>query len=280
MITVTLATVAGLGVYCVCFYAGDFGRGWSVALGTGAFLAVQIFFSLAMRKRVMAEMGKVQRILETGQKALQAKTARWQFRPPGSMQQAQNEIARDTKVFVKEAIAAVDSLKKFKIWVPMIEKQMATARLQLEWMIKDFDAVDADMKKAIVADGTMAAMFVARAHMRGEGLDAIRKTYSKYSKRLKYNENALIAGAWSWILVKKGLSEKDAAASKALYDEAFKVLTEALKNSDNPQLKANHVSLMNNRPGHFTNSGLGDRWYSLWLEEPKNRAPRQHMKYR
>lgn len=280
MITITLATVAGLGVYCGCFYAADFGRGWSVALGIGVFLAVQILFSLAIRKRVMAEMAKVQAILETGQKALQTKTARWQFRPPGSIQEAQREIQRDTKVFVKEALAAVDGLRKFKIWVPMIEKQMATARLQLDWMIKDFDAVDADMKKAIVAEGTMAAMFVARGYMKGDGLDELRKAYAKYSKRLKYNDNALIAGTWSWILVKKGLAETDQDAAKVLYDEAFKVLSDALKNSDDQQLKANHVALMNNRPGHFTNSGLGDRWYSLWLEEPKNRARRQHVKYR
>ena len=280
MITITIATIAALGVYFAGFYAVDMGRGWSVAFAAGAFLAVQLVLSLAIRKRVMAQMSKVQMILETGQKALQTKTARWQFRPPGSMQAAQKEIAHDTKEFVKAALVEVEGLKRFKIWVPLIEKQMATARLQLNWMIKDFAAVDRDMDKAIVADGTMAAMILAREYMKSEPLDTLRKTYAKYVKRQKYNQNVLLAGTWSWILVKKGALETDANKAKPYYDEAFKVLTEALKNSDDPQLKANHVSLMNNRPGHFTNSGLADRWYSLWLEEPKIRMQRQHIKYK
>ena len=61
---------------------------------------------------------------------------------------------------------------------------------------------------------------------------------------------------------------------------AFKALTAALKNSDNEVLKANHVHLMNDRPAHFTNSGLGDQWYSLMLEEPKIKTQRQRSVYR
>lgn len=280
MITIILALTAGIGVSCVAFYAGDFGLGWSIASGIGAFLVVQIAMSLSIRKRMMAAMGRVQAIMENGQKALSAKTARWQFRPPSSYKAAQDEIARDTKAFVREALSAVEELRRFKIWVPMIERQMATARLQLNWMIKDFEAADRDFEKAFIVGGAMSAMALARAKMKNASLDEMRKIYEKRSRRLKYNENALIAGTWSWILVKKGLGEKDPAEAKKLFDEAFKVLGAALKNSDNAQLMANHVALMNNRPEHFTNSGLGDQWYTLWLEEPKIRMPRQHIKYR
>ena len=73
----------------------------------------------------------------------------------------------------------------------------------------------------------------------------------------------------SWIEVQKGET-----------DAAFKTLTEALKKSDNETLKANHEQLMNNRVAHFSNSGIGDSWYSLYLEEPKVRTQRQRSVYR
>jgi hypothetical protein len=37
---------------------------------------------------------------------------------------------------------------------------------------------------------------------------------------------------------------------------------------------------MNNRPAHFSNSGLGEQWYSLLLEEPKVRMQRQRQAFR
>ena len=63
-------------------------------------------------------------------------------------------------------------------------------------------------------------------------------------------------------------------------DGAFKVLTEALKKSDDATLKFNHEQLMNNRVAHFSNAGIGDPWYSLLLEEPRVRTQRQRSVYR
>ena len=63
-------------------------------------------------------------------------------------------------------------------------------------------------------------------------------------------------------------------------DEAFKALTEALKSSDDATLKRNHECLMNNKVAHFSNSGIGDQWYSLLLEEPKIKAQRPRSVYR
>jgi hypothetical protein len=80
--------------------------------------------------------------------------------------------------------------------------------------------------------------------------------------------DADLGAGWSWILVRRGM-----------IDEAFRALTAALKNSDNETLKRNHECLMNNRTAHFNNSGLGDQWYSLLLEEPKVRMQRQRPVY-
>ena len=269
MITLFIAVVAAFGGFAASHWLGDFGMGWSVFVGLLTFGGFQFAVGFRLQKKVKAEMSKVQGILEAGQKRLQQKMQRWQIRPPGSIQAAQKEIADDTRVFVKEALAATEGLAKFKYWVPMIEKQMATAQLQLNWMIRDFKKVDELMPKAMFLDPNSVAIKLARQQMRGESLEVMEKTYRKGVGRLKYNQNVLLAAAWSWILVKRDK-----------VDDAFKALTEALKNSDNEVLRRNHECLMNNRVAHFSNSGLGDQWYSLLLEEPKVKMQRPRSVYR
>ena len=136
-------------------------------------------------------------------------------------------------------------------------------------MIKDFKTVDALMPQAIFMDPSMSAIRIARMYMKDEPMDEIAKTYRRGVARVRYNGNVLLAAAMSWMQVQKG----DA-------DGAFKTLTEALKKSDNETLKRNHELLMNNRVAHFSNSGLGDQWYSLLLEEPRVRQQRQRSVYR
>jgi hypothetical protein len=151
----------------------------------------------------------------------------------------------------------------------MIERQKATAQFQLNWMIKDFAKCDALMPKVIMADPTLAAMKMARMYMLKKPIEEITAVYNKAVRRVRYNQNVLLAACYTWILVK---SEK--------IDEAFKAITEALKSSDNATLKSNHELLMNNRSAHFSNSGLGDQWYQLHLEEPKVKMQRQRSVYR
>ena len=182
---------------------------------------------------------------------------------------AQKEIAGDTRIFVKEALAETENLRKYRLWVPMIERQMATAQLQLNWMIKDFKRVDELMPKAMFLDPTTVAMKLARQQMLGADIAEMEKVYRKGVRRLRYNQNVLLAATWSWILVNRGK-----------VDEAFKALTEALKSSDDATLKRNHECLMNNKVAHFSNSGIGDQWYSLFLEEPKIKAQRPRSVYR
>ena len=269
MITILIGLLAGGGCFAGLRYAADWGLGWSITLGVFAALAVQIGASFIIRKKLMKDMERVQLILVDGQKKLQTKMQRWQIRPPGSVQAAQREIMEDTKVFVREALAATEALNKYRLWMPMIDRQKATAQLQLNWMIKEFKKVDELMPRALLVDPTMVAMKIARMQMLDKSVEQIRKVYEKGVRRLKYNQNVLVAACYSWILVKRGLA-----------DEAFKTLTEALKNSDNETLKQNHEILMNNRVAHFSNAGLGDMWYSLMLEEPKVRMQRPRSVYR
>ena len=269
MITVVLALSVASGIGCAAYFCADFGLGWSIFDGVLAFGVIQGVVAYLIQRRVKADMESVQRILMAGQKRLQEKMHRWQFRPPGSIQAAQKELLADTRTFVQEALAETEKLRKYRLFVPMMDKQIATAQFQLNWMMKDFAAVDRLMPKALFLDPTMVSMKMARLYMTNAGTKAIKKIYEKAVRRVKYNGNVLLAATMSWIEVKRD----DA-------DAAFKTLTEALKKSDDATLKRNHEVLMNNRVGHFSNSGLGDTWYSLLLEEPKVRTQRMHGGYR
>ena len=269
MITFAIALAVGAGVGLALGLSDTCGYGWSTFFGVLAFGVTQGVGGFLVQRKVKAAMARIQAILQSGQKQMQAKIARWQMRPPGSLQAAQAEMARDQKTFVMEALAATETLHRFDLWVPMMKRQIATAQFQLCWILKDFDKVDELLPKAFVAGPEMTAMKLARMQMRGEPVEAIRKVYDKSAKRARYNGNVLADACFSWILVKRGL-----------VDDAFKVLTAALKKSDNQFLKANHEHLMNNRVTHFTNSGFGEQWYSLFLEEPKIKAQKQRPVYR
>ncbi len=264
-----ISSAIAVAVWCGLYFGDVLGYGWSTFVAVLSFIGSQVAIVLHFQKKVKAAMGEVQGIMTAGQKRLQAKVQRWQMNPPGSVQAAQAEMMRDTKVFVKDAIAATEGLRKYEGWVPMMKKQIATAQLQLHWMVKEFDKVDKLMPLALMFDPQMAAIKMARMQMKDEPIEEIGKVYAKAVKRVRYNQNVLPAALYSWILVKRGDS-----------DGAFKVLTEALKNSDDPVLKQNHEHLMNNRAKNFSNANLGDKWYALLLEEPKVYRPRQRMQWR
>lgn len=265
MLTVIIAVAAAGGCFSGAYFAGDWSLGWSIFTGLLGFGVFQGVAGFLVQKRVKTDMERVQAILANGQRRIQEKMQRWQLRPPGSIQAAQKEIFEDTKVFVRDALAETERLRAYRLWVPMIERQIATAQLQLNWMIKEFKAVDKLMPKAFFLDPTMSAIKMARLYMLGAETKEIEKVYVKAVRRVRYNQNVLLAAAWSWILVQR----KDV-------DGAFKALIEALKKSDNDTLKRNHEQLMNNRVAHFSNSGLGDQWYSLMLEEPRVKMQRPH----
>ena len=265
LIAMTVGVLTGLGLS----FGGVCGIGWSIGLGVVAFVVAQVVLGRIIQKRVKEAMDAVQGVLLEGQKRLQAKMARWQMRPPGSIQAAQAEIARDQKVFVREALEQTEVLHKFDNWVPMMKRQIATAQFQLHWMIKDFKKVDELMPMALFLDPTTNAMKLARMYMTDQPVEEMAKVYEKATRRLRYNQNVLLAAAWSWILIQK----KDV-------DGAFKALNAALEKSDNETLKANRDHLANNRVAHFSNTALGDQWYALLLEEPRVHQQRMRPQWR
>jgi hypothetical protein len=262
MLTVVLNGLAGVLFAVVLGLTGAAHWGWAVVWGVLAFVAGQGGMGFLIQKRVKAAMGGVQKILEDGQKRLQQKLAQWQMRPPGSMKQAQMEIEREQRVFVERALEASKGLERFNHWAPLMSRQIATLRIQLYWMLKEFKKVDELLPQALIVDPMMAALKIARMHMKGE--EGIDKVFKKHTARLRYGQGTLLYGLYSWILVEK----KD-------LDGAHKVLIEACEKMENDTIKKNREHLANNRVGHFSNAGLGDEWYALHLEQPKVKMQRQ-----
>jgi len=267
MITFLLAIGSGAAAFLLAFFAAGIGAGWSVFIALAAFFTVQATVSWRCMRLMRADMKMVEGIMNETKRGIDAKVAKWQFRPPGSLQEAQKILEGDMAAGVRKALEATARLDRFRPWVLFAERQAATARLQLAWIIKDYKAVDEYMAKALLVDPSTLSMKMARMYMTGAPSAEIEKVYRKAAARSRYNGNVLPAACMSWILVKRGEDEA-----------AFKLLGEALKKSDNAVLKANHEHLMNNRPSHFSNTNLGDQWFSLHLEEPKMRAARRQMR--
>lgn len=262
MLTVLINAMAGLLLIAAFGMTGTANWGWSVFWGVLAFVAGQGLSGYLIQKRLKAAMGGVQKILEDGQKRLQFKVNQWQMRPPGSVKQAQQEIEREQRMFVEKALEESKGLERFNQWAPLMGRQIATMRIQLYWMLKEFKKVDELLPKALIVDPMMAAIKIARMYMKEE--EGVEKVFKKHTARLRYGQGALLYGLYAWILMQK----KDV-------DGAHKVLIEACEKMENDTMKKNREHLANNRVGHFSNAGLGDEWYALHLEQPKVKMQRQ-----
>jgi tetratricopeptide (TPR) repeat protein len=199
-----------------------------------------------------------------GQKRMQQKVKMWQTRPPGSMKDAQLEMERDQKRIVEQALEASKSLERFNRWVPLMEKQIATLRIQLYWSVKNFKKVDELMPLAVFMEPMMISVKLARLYMLESDIAEIEKFFKKQVLKLRYGQGVVLYSLMAWIYVQRND-----------LDKANKVLIEACEKMENEVVKRNREHLANNRPALFSNTGLGEEWYALHLEQPKMKQQRQ-----
>jgi BMFP domain-containing protein YqiC len=236
---------------------------WAMLWGALAFLAGQVTLGLLLQRRVKRAMDGVQAVLLAGQKKLQQKINHWQQRPPGSLKQAQQELERDQRVFLEQALEASKGLEVYSRWTLMLDRQIATLRMQLYYQLKEFRKVDELLPRCMFLDPVTAAMKLARLHVRNEPAEA-EKFFKKQTGKLRYGQGAIFYSLYAWMLVQR--KEVDAA---------HKVLVQACTKMENEVVKANREHLANNRVNQFSNAGLADEWYALGLEQPKVKAQRQ-----
>lgn len=261
MLLLIISVLFGGAVGCGLGFTHVSSPGWSVFWGILAFAAGQVGGSLVIRSKMKKIMDEMQQILGEGQRHLQARAAQMQMRPPGSVKQMLEEMERAQKPYITKALERTKDFEPLHKWMPMLSRQTATVRMQLNYQLRNFAEVDRLMPKCIIVDPMSAAMKLARMHVRKDpGQD---KFFESQVKRLRYGQGALLYSLQAWSLVQRG----DIPAAHA-------VLVRAASKMENETINRNRDNLANNRVKHFSNSGLGDEWYALGLEEPRIKMQR------
>ena len=242
---------------------------WTVFFSILAFGAAFAAVNWLLRRRIMSAMSDMQTFLAEGQKSLQAKIHDYQFHPKGDPRQFQERLQREQKNLLREAIARTAALERFRNWVPFMQRQINTTRMQFHYQLGEFDKVDAMLPKCLVIDPATAAMKIARQYANKADLAEMEKTFRKAKARCRYDQSGLLYATLSWIYVK---SDR--------LDEAYKLLVQACQDNSvdegpNSTLPRNRDLLANNRPREFSNAGFGDQWYALQLAQPKIRYERR-----
>ncbi len=130
------------------------------------------------------------------------------------------------------------------------------------YQLKEFDKVDEILATCGFLRGPMmmeplaAAMRMARCY-KNDDLAGAKKVYKSRIRWAKGDRGTLLYGLMSWIYVKVGEP-----------DEARRVLVKAKEATDADTFIRNWEHLSNDRVKNFSNAGLGDEWYSLYLETP------------
>ena len=262
MFTLIISLVVSTGAVVYCESSGA-SIGWTITCGIVGFLACQIIIGLLVRKKVNIVNADLQGILMGGQKRINQKIQAFQNKPTGGMKAMQMLLEKEQTQFLERALDFTSNLEPFCKWNLLMPKQIDTMRMQFNYQMKNFDAVDKILAKKGLLNGVImmepitAAMKMARQH-KNKDFAALEKSYEKFAKKFKKGgKSVLIYGLYSWSLIKQGELEK---AREALY--------QGKEETQNELLVRNWELLSNDKPKKFSNAALGDEWYSLYLETP------------
>ncbi len=206
--------------------------------------------------------GELQDNMQAAQKRMQWKINQFQNKPGGNVKQIQRQLEADQKVMLKEGLEFTKRLEPFKKWTLFTGRQIATMRFQFHYQLKEFDQADellatcGFMKGPMMMDTMTAAMRMTRCYKKDDVAGA-EKVFKSRIRWARGDSGTILYGLMSWIYVQEGNP-----------DEARRVLLKAKEKTGNETFKKNWEHLSNDRVKNFSNAGLGDQWYSLYLETP------------
>lgn len=245
----------------IIYKATAFSPLWGISVGLLTSIAVQLLIGLYLRKKIKRLTNDIQTILQNGQEKLSRKVQFFQQKPTGGVATMQKLLEKDQQVFINEALLATKRLEPLFRWNFLLEKQVNTMRLQLYYQLKQFDKVDKLINKALFIDQMSIAMKLARLYVNNN--PNYKKLFYKKVKNFKKDDATILYAAYSWMLVKENK-----------IDEAIKVLKKGKEVTGNEILTRNWENLVNGKTKNFSNTGLGDTWYALHLEEVKLPKPK------
>lgn len=262
ILSLVLAVIAGLISKFVLVY----GTAWTLINATAVFAACWIGIGLFIRTRINKVNNTIQEQMTEAQKKINRKLQAFQNRPGANAKSIQKTLEKDQHATLLEAVRETHRLDPYFKWNLLLEKQINTMRMMFYYQMKDFAKVDELLPRCIFFDPRASAFKIARMYKRKT--PGIEKFFTRKAKRLKGENAALLYGLYSWILVKNGETDK-----------ALKLLTEARKKADHPTIMENREKLANGKVKQFSNSGLGELWYALYLEDPKIKQKKVHRKF-
>lgn len=263
MLTLLIALSAG-GASGYWAYREDWGVGWIIFCGLVGFFLAQLAVGLMLRGAIRRRQDKIQTIMQEAQQKINKQINLFQLRPPSGMKAAQQMLEKIQQDAVRAALAEAESFRPLYKWNLMLKRQIAAMQGQLYFQLKEFKKADEYLEYAILQDPQAIAIRMARLYRNED--PRLDKFYIFKSRRAKGDAAAFLASVYAWIKLKQG-DEKTALAA----------LVEAKKVSDHAVLVDNYTKLANGKAKQFSNSGFGDMWYALYLEEPKVKPQRQRQ---
>lgn len=233
---------------------------WIVLSGIGGYFASSLLVGLLVRRKLGAVQKELQDMMTVAQNRINRSIQEAQSKPGANPAMLRKQIEIKQTDVLKKALAHTEKLEAFQKWAPTLGRQISTMRVQFHYQLKQFEEVDAIfatthlLKKPMMMEPNIVAMKMARAYKTGE-IEDVEKLFRKHIKFMRGDRGTLLYGLMSWIWVKKGN-----------LDDAMELLAKAKETTGNETLAQNWERLANDKAKKFSNAGLGEEWYGLFLE--------------
>lgn len=231
--------------------------GWGIFVGLVIYVALMVLINRHYGKRLQALVEQVQVVLTTTQQQVQ-KVAQVST----NLKLLEAKVEQISTKGVGEAIALLDQAEPIYKWNMLAKKQVNTLKFQLHYQVKQWDDVDRLLPNVLLMEPAILAMKMSRLYMTDASPETIDALYRKGIKKFKYDKSELLIAVYSWILLKR----KDT-------DKALAVLAEGKEKAESEVINANWQAVANGRLNQFSNAAIGDMWWGMHLEAPKQPKP-------
>lgn len=261
MITFFLSLLVAAGaVYAAMI--NNLATSWLVLIGILGFLGTTLLTNLILRKKMGAVQKELESLMTQARNKMNRAVQQQQSKPGANPAALQKQMEVQQTQVMKKALEHTQKFEPFKKWSPTMGRQINTMRIQYHYHLKNFEEVDrlfalkGFTEKPFLMEPSIAAMKMARCY-KNDDLAGAEKTFKKSLRWMRGDRGALLYGVMSWMLVKQGKTE-----------EAQTLLAKGKEKIDHPTLAKNWETLANGREKKFSNAGLGEEWYGLYLEAP------------
>jgi len=237
--------------------------GWAVL----TFIPTYFVIGYLVRKKSAKVQNGLQEVIGQGQGRITRMVNQFQSKPSGNPANLQRKIETQQQAMLQQALDYTVNFEPLKKWNLLMGRQIATMRLQFHYQLKQFKEADALLASRTLFSGPMlmepmsVAMKMVR-HYKNDDMDAAEKTFNWHVRLFRKANRTLLYALMSWIHVKNGDTDK-----------ARDILAKGKEATGSEVLAKNWEHLSNQNDKKFSNAGLADEWYALYLEKPP--SPKQ-----